>query len=431
MVSTHERGGSFPQIPWPSHLQHNRHPTLRDRPLCNMTYNSSDNYAPEVSTATFSDWVGMPGSPYASDQALPSLEDASGSIARFDSDIDELSLDWVNLGNVTCQPDPSIDWDSLLMLNDALPFPPTVLSDMFSSEDRIDEPSSPSSDWTLVQSPGSSMVPDSKLPPAEDTQVDHLSASSPSPFDGLGFDFGCELFGDFLPQQMFSAPPEAGCNAVSLEGDFGWPVYPLMQHSVGAAGAGVTGLATGMGLNVDSAAFSFMAPSLPPCSPPASSPVDEKDEMIIVDEKAAEVNEEKDAPVVKKAARATRMKRRTDSDDGYSSGDSNNSDESAPKRRRPKQDTTKRFICSFEGCHLAFARTHNLKQHFDSVHLGKRSHCCPEAGCERSFSRKHDLARHHQSEHTDLGSPRNAGNARKGKANKKGKTIVKKDSHDQ
>ncbi|EJF55812.1 hypothetical protein DICSQDRAFT_184178 [Dichomitus squalens LYAD-421 SS1] len=386
-----------------------------------------------MSTTTFSDWVDMPGSPYASDQALPSLEDASGSIARFDSDIHELSLDWVNLENITCQPDPSFDWDSLIMLSDALPFPPTALSDTFLSQDGIDEPASPRSDWTLVQSPGSSMVPDTKLPPAEDTQIDHLSASSPSPFDSLGFDFGCELFGNFLPPQMYSAPPEAGCNAVSLDGDFGWPVYPLMQHSVGAAGAGATGLATGMDLNVDSAAFSFMAPNLPSFSSPASSPVDDKDDIFVMDENPARaVEEKKDVPVVKKKpALTTRMKRRTDSDDGYSSGDSNASDAPSPRRKRRKQDTTKRYICSFEGCHLAFARTHNLKQHFDSVHEGKRPYGCRELGCERSFSRKHDLHRHHQSEHTDLGSPRNVGNAKKGKANKKSKTIAKKDEHDQ
>ena len=78
-----------------------------------------------------------------------------------------------------------------------------------------------------------------------------------------------------------------------------------------------------------------------------------------------------------------------------------------------------------------FARTHNLKVHVETVHQGKRKFPCHEAGCERSFSRKHDLERHHQSAHTDLGSPRNPNNVKKGKTGTKVKSIVKKDERDE
>ncbi|EJF55799.1 hypothetical protein DICSQDRAFT_164134 [Dichomitus squalens LYAD-421 SS1] len=390
------------------------------------------NFGTETSSSSYADWVGVPGSPGSSNQALMSLDD----VPDFDKDVDD-ALEFNFDHPIGAQLDGANDWHRILF-NSALPFPLALTDDASSTMDTVHQPLSPVSDGTLVNSPSLSPIPDLKLPPQGDQHVDHMlpSSSESSPFDGFQFDFTFEIHGQVtvMPLPASSYGLSAGYDAPVYDYDGFWPGYPLVQHTVGAAGAGVTGLATGMGLNVDSAASSFMAPSLPPCSSPPSSPVDEKDEMIIVDEKAAEVNEEKDAPVVKKAARATRMKRRTDSDDGYSSGDSHNSDESAPKRKRRKQDTTKRFLCPFEGCGQAFSRTHNLKQHTASVHEGKRPYGCRELGCERSFSRKHDLTRHHQSEHTDLGSPRNAGNAKKGNtkkgnANKKSKTIAK-DEHD-
>ena len=75
-----------------------------------------------------------------------------------------------------------------------------------------------------------------------------------------------------------------------------------------------------------------------------------------------------------------------------------------------------------------------MKVHVETVHLGKCEFPCHEAGCERSFSRKHDLKRHHlrrhhQSAHTDLGSPRNMNNAKKGK-NAKVRKAVREDEDD-
>ncbi|TBU38666.1 hypothetical protein BD309DRAFT_873873 [Dichomitus squalens] len=389
------------------------------------------NFGTETSSSSYADWVGVPGSPGSSNQALMSLDD----VPDFDKDVDDaLNFNFddpINPCRLGAQSDWAIDWQDII-INSALPFPLALTDDASSITDTVHQPLSPVSDGTLIDSPCSSLIPDCKLPPQGDQHVDHVlpSSSESSSFDGFEFDFTFD-HGQVtvMPLPASSYGLSAGYGAPVYDYDGFWPGYPLVQHTVGAAGAGAPGPATGMDMNVGDSAFSFMAL---PFSPPASSPVDEKDDMIVVDEKAAEVVKEKDAPVVKKKpARATRMKRRTDSDDGYSSGDSNTSDAPSQQRKRRKQDTTKRYICSFEGCEEAFARTHNLKQHFDSRHLGKRPYGCRELGCEWSFSKKHDLTRHHQSKHTDLGSPRNAGNAKKGNAKKQGKTIVKKDEHDQ
>ena len=94
----------------------------------------------------------------------------------------------------------------------------------------------------------------------------------------------------------------------------------------------------------------------------------------------------------------------------------------APTKERRRQSTEKVFPCEWPGCNkcestlpsldthvsslfpVGFARSNNLKVHWDGVHLHKRENVCPYKGCrkaESGFSRKYDLdqhiAKHHSS----------------------------------
>ncbi|KAI1794384.1 hypothetical protein LXA43DRAFT_883960 [Ganoderma leucocontextum] len=384
-----------------------------------MDHNAFYTYGTETPSSSFSDWVGVPGSPTTSNQALIGLEDPPATVSSFDKDIDDAlghPYDAMAPLDFVCQFDPLIDWQSVF--NTTMPSPPALTDDSSSTADTTNQPLSPVSDSTLVNSPFASFLPDFKLPPAGDALVDQPVASSPSPFDDFGFTFRCE---------GAAAVPPSHLSLALLQQDFYyngydycqgqyWPGQQPSQHEVGAAGAVVPGLATGVEVNANESAFIAMGPtSFPPL--PVHSP--EPQQVTLANE-------------VARSTRTTRKKRShvdSDADSDYSAGESNNGDDAPPKRTR-RQDTTKRFTCPYPDCDSAHARTHNLKVHIDTVHLGKRSHCCKEPGCSRAFSRKHDLTRHHQSAHTTLGSPRNVNNVNGASNGAKGQKVVKKVEYD-
>ncbi|KAM5543405.1 hypothetical protein V8D89_002656 [Ganoderma adspersum] len=377
-------------------------------------------YSTETPSSSTKDWMGVPGSPNSFNQALMDFEDPPATIPSFDRDIDDalgLSYDFMDPMDVLCPLDPMIDWQSIF--NTTMPFPlPVLTDDASSATDTSNQPLSPISDTTLVDSSFSSFLPEFKLAPAGDALVDQPVASHPSALDDFQFTFQYEPVAATPP---FDFPPAlvqqdyALSNYDYSQGQY-WPGQQPSQHAVGAAGAVAPGLATGVEMEVNADAFAF-TPIGPTSLPllPVSTP--EPQQVDPLPEKEA------------KPVRATRKKQpRVDSDvdSSYSAGESTSGDD-APVRKRRKQDTTKRFPCLYEDCDGAFSRTHNLQVHIDSVHLHKRKFACKEPACERSFSRKHDLVRHHQSSHTDLGSPRNNANNAKGA---KGRKIVKKDKHD-
>ncbi|PIL23405.1 transcription factor [Ganoderma sinense ZZ0214-1] len=388
-----------------------------------MDCTSFYTYGTETLSSSFKDWVGVPGSPSASHQARMDLDDEPATISSFDQDIDDalgLPFDVFGPLDVSYQPDLEIDWQSLF--NTTMPFPPAAFTDdSYSTSDSFNQPLSPVSDTTLVDSAFPPFQPDFKLPPAGDVLVDQPVASLCSAFDDFQFTFRCESAAtipplDFSPPQLEQHyyQDNYGCR----QGQY-WPGQQPSQHEVGAAGAVVPGLATGVEVNADAFAFTAMGPTLLPPLPAASPEPQQIDSPI---------NTNKNALPARAVPKKKQPRVDSDADSNYSASESSSGDDTpAPPRKRRKQDTTKRYRCLHPECDAAFSRTYNLRVHINSVHEKKRSFACEEDGCMRAFSRKHDLVRHHQSAHTDLGSPRNANNAKGakgGEARKKDKLDV-------
>ena len=362
----------------------------------------------ETPIDTFPDWVGVPGSPCVSDEALPIMEDAPGSIWSFEREIDTISLNFNGLDQTyfPYQPGTTSDWH--LELNDVLPFAHTLDSfpdDVSSSTYTLNDPLSPASEGTLVNSPASAALPELKLPPGEGPLFDPQLVSCPSLYPDAEFTFHC---------QPWSATPPVDAYTPMVQVDYAhqgydqyWPEQLSARHELATACVIVVGHMTG----IDTSSDSLTPTHVDPASPVSSPSVEFQQDTFAVGE------EQKSAPV-------KRSKRHCNTSNGKLAGDKENTSQA---RKRPKQDTTKRFACNYLGCKSSmylvsplfcpsailihgtpavFARTFNLNVHIRSVHLKQRIHACKAPGCERAFSRKHDLNRHFQSAHTNLGSPR-------------------------
>ena len=105
-----------------------------------------------------------------------------------------------------------------------------------------------------------------------------------------------------------------------------WAGYPLMQHTIGAAGAGSTGLMTGVDMNVGPPAFNFTARNPVQLQSQGSSHVAKK------------------IPVVRS------LERSPDLGEGCSTAHSGAGNTSKPKRKRPKQVMPKCYSCPFMSC---------------------------------------------------------------------------------
>ena len=229
------------------------------------------NAGTEMSSSSFPDWVGVSGSPSSSNKALTGFDGEIANILLFDQDVDDA---FGSHSNCTVDPlslalpsDGTIDWEDILPTTQPLT---PVLSEVASwTTDTIDQPLSPVSDGTLVNSPSSSFFSDLKLPMSGDEQVDHPLPSSDF-HNGFDFTFQFPVNMSFATSSLFGAvdfPPTG-------DYDIMWPGYPPMQHTVGAAGAGAPGLMTGVDMNVGLPAFASTTPNLSPFYHPEQSLVD-------------------------------------------------------------------------------------------------------------------------------------------------------------
>ncbi|KAK0212684.1 hypothetical protein DFS33DRAFT_1283701 [Desarmillaria ectypa] len=57
-------------------------------------------------------------------------------------------------------------------------------------------------------------------------------------------------------------------------------------------------------------------------------------------------------------------------------------------------DSSRRYICTFEGCGKCFVRGEHLKRHVKGVHLCERPYRCPHDGCKKAFTRGDNLKQH-------------------------------------
>ena len=308
-----------------------------------MDSHSFYTYGTETPSSSFPDWVGVPGSPTASNLLLMGLDDAPATISSFDQDVDDAlgnQYDAMASFDFACQLDPVVDWHSVF--NDTMPFPlPALTDDISSTSGSSNLPLSPASDSTLVHSPFPSYLPEFKLPPPGDALVDQPAASSPLIFDNFAFTFEYDPTTTMPPFDPSSALLQQGYyydNRDYSQGQY-WPGQQPSQHSVGAAGAVAPGLAMGVEVNADANAFTAMAPAfVPPL--PALSPEPQQDPSV-ADEKAKPV----------RTARKRTSRVDSDADFNYSAGESNVEDDASPRKKR-RQDNTKRFPCPYEGCDM-------------------------------------------------------------------------------
>ncbi|KAK0504610.1 hypothetical protein EDD18DRAFT_1061714 [Armillaria luteobubalina] len=56
--------------------------------------------------------------------------------------------------------------------------------------------------------------------------------------------------------------------------------------------------------------------------------------------------------------------------------------------------SSRRYICTFEGCGKCFIRGEHLKRHVKGVHLCERPFRCPHGGCRKAFTRGDNLKQH-------------------------------------
>ena len=193
----------------------------------------------------------------------------------------------------------------------------------------------PPSGDAFINAPGPSMVPESEFSLQGDEQVGHLPPSSDyNPYGEPTFFLAGESAIKMPPPVPF--PFAMGYTAPANNyGNIGFG-YPLVQHMVGAAGAGPLGLMTGVDMNAGMPAFTFTAPGLAQFQYQGSSQVNERIPVVHVPERSP------------------------DFIDGGSTTDTGVGDASEPKKKRPKKDTTKSFFCSYEGCDAGTRYTTSL-----------------------------------------------------------------------
>ena len=270
----------------------------------------------------FPDWMGVPEPAI---QASGNFSDGLENISSFD----ERTNDVLNLDSTTgpsvWSPQPNEAFDYQTQPSPFAPsffapsFSPTPFGDPLSTVDSLDHPVFPTFDQISLDAAGASKILESEFPPQEDEYFDYRSICSGSiPYGELPIE---STSGSVVKSPPLRSPSAVDFVAAANDYDNLCPGYPLMQHTVGAAGAGAPGLMTGMDMNVDPTAFTFMARSLDPFPPQGSS-----------------------HGHVRALARPS--ERTTETDSGAAGTSQLNGNQ-------PEQDTTKRYSCDHEGCNLS------------------------------------------------------------------------------
>ncbi|PIL23421.1 transcription factor [Ganoderma sinense ZZ0214-1] len=381
-------------------------------------------------------WEETPGSFHGSNHSLTGFEEASRAVSHFDHDVDkglQSAYATMALQELLNEPDPVGNWTYLPTHSPTLPLTDDASTTAYSAS----QAASPASSTTLFDSPDQ-FTHNVQLPWAGNALANQPVAVSPA-----------RLHEFALPSQTvptFGMPTLSSSSVHPQQAPYDdklaysyWPGQQPSQYEVGAAAVVAPDLALGMELSEEASALIAFSPILFPFDSlvfpePLQVPVvSNQPQWIPANDKCQLVVEPAAEPC-------------------HPVGDSHDGDAEAPKKKR-KQSTEKRYQCEFPGCtasaytifprfpllpvlihHLSrhpslsvSARSHNIKIHMDSVHRGLRGHRCDAPGCPRAFSRRHDLLRHRISAHTNLGSPRNANNA---KATKRAIAALKKDEHE-
>ena len=275
----------------------------------------------------FPDWMGVPEpTSGASGNSNDGLANVSSSGERID---DVLNFDGTT-NSLAFSPQQNDAFDYQAQPSPFAPsFFPTPFGDALSTTYALDPRIFPTSGQTSLNSAGPSTLPESELPSQWDEYVDYwLTSSSFIPYGELPI--------DFTPGSAVKSPPfpsPFAMDYVAPANDYNnlRAGFPLMQHTVGAAGAGAPGLTTGVDMNADPTAFTSMAPSFVPFHPQGLS--HERVQTL------AHTGHTAEPPAEIKI--------------GYFATDSGAGDTSDLNKKPPKQDTKDRPSCHYEGCNLS------------------------------------------------------------------------------
>ena len=218
--------------------------------------------------------------------------------------------------------------DALLPPSSNVFLPPTGNAFLPPSGNALPPPSGnaflPPSGNVFINAPRPSMIPELEFRLQGDEQVGHLPPSSDYiPYGEPTFFFAGESAIKMPPP--ISPPFAMGYIAPANDyGNIGYG-YPLMQHMVGAAGAGPSGLMTGVDMNVGMPAFTFTGPGPAQYQYQSLSQVDERFPVVHVPERSPDVIE------------------------GGSATNSGVGAASEPKKKRQKQDRTT-WPCPYGEC---------------------------------------------------------------------------------
>ena len=217
-----------------------------------MANYSAYNFDTESSSSLFSEWMAVPE---YNGQASTNLDDGLANTLSSSHDgsanTSSASFDYYSRPFLF-SPQPNEAAGCQTLLNSAQPLSPAFFGD--ASSTMLTHSLLPTTDDAFANRPGPSKFPEMEIPLPGDEQIDYPPASSHyNPHGELTVCFAC---GSAIKMPPPGPTPLAmGYVAPVKVHDDIRAGNPLVQHTVGAAGASSSGLMTGVDVNVGPPAF--------------------------------------------------------------------------------------------------------------------------------------------------------------------------------